>query len=174
MNRRTIISLLCAGSVLCAAPSAKAGDSWFDAMLQSIRNLFHHEPPHYNYDHRLIRAAQIAEKRAHPKKTWHCWGYVKDALLESGVISKRPKSPWAKEAGDELCKKFGFTKVPIKNPYDAPVGAVIVYGGPDAGHVELRAHSGFVSDFISPTPYPRPVIGVFLKETQAPVQAVRT
>ena len=45
-----------------------------------------------------------------------------------------------------------------------PVGAVIVYGGADAGHVELRTASGFVSDFISPTPYPRPLIGIYVKE----------
>jgi hypothetical protein len=41
---------------------------------------------------------------------------------------------------------------------------VIVYGGVDAGHVELRTASGFVSDFISPTPYPRPLIGIYVKE----------
>jgi len=79
------------------------------------------------------------------------------------VISKRPKTPWAKDAGSELCKKFGFIKLPVKNPYDAPVGAVVVYGGPDAGHVELRTKTGFASDFVSRTPYPRPLIGVFVK-----------
>jgi hypothetical protein len=164
MNRRLLFSLLCSAGILFAAPSANA-DDWFDihAIWRSIVKVFCPPKPHYDCDPRLVHAAAIAESRAHPKKTWRCWRYVKDALVESGVISKRPKSPWAKEAGEELCGKFGFTKIPVRNPYDAPVGAVIVYGGPDAGHVELRSSKGFVSDFISKTPYPRPLIGVYVK-----------
>jgi hypothetical protein len=45
------------------------------------------------------------------------------------------------------------------------VGAVIVYGGRDAGHVELRTPNGYVSDFVSPTPYPRPLVGIFVKQS---------
>ncbi len=67
--------------------------------------------------------------------------------------------PWAKQAGDELCRRYGFTKLAVRNPMKAPVGAVLVYGGPDAGHVEIRTATGFVSDFVSPTPYPRPFLG---------------
>jgi len=164
MNRRLIITLLCAGAVFFAAPPARAGD-WFDfkAVMRTLQKFFFPPKPHYACSPRLERAAEIAESRAHPHMTWHCWRYVKDALLEAGAVSERPKSPWAKEAGDELCKRFGFTKIPVRDPYDAPVGAVIVYGGPDAGHVELRSSSGFVSDFISKTPYPRPLIGVYVK-----------
>jgi hypothetical protein len=47
----------------------------------------------------------------------------------------------------------------------APVGAVLVYGGADAGHVEIRTATGFVSDFISRTPYPRPFLGAYVKPT---------
>ena len=115
------------------------------------------------YDPRMIRAAQIAKQRAKPRMTWHCWKYVKDALLAADVVKDRPTSAWAKQAGDELCMKYGFTKLNVRNPYAAPVGAVIVYGGPDAGHVELRTADGFVSDFVSRTPYPRPLVGVFVK-----------
>lgn len=165
MNNRIFVSMLCAWAVLLAPTAVRADDSPFDAILHSLRKVFCHQKPHYEYDHRMIRASEIAVRRAHPQKTWRCWRYVKDALLDAGVVSQRPKSPWAKEAGDELCSKFGFQKLPVRDPYDAPVGAVIVYGGPDAGHVELRTESGFVSDFISRTPYPRPLIGVFVKAT---------
>ena len=115
------------------------------------------------YDPRMIRAVQIAKQRAKPRMTWHCWKYVKDALLAANVVNDRPKSAWAKQAGDELCRQYGFKKLNVRNPYAAPVGAVIVYGGPDAGHVELRTADGFVSDFISRTAYPRPLVGVFVK-----------
>ncbi len=115
------------------------------------------------YDPRMIRAAEIARQRAKPKMTWHCWGYVKDALLAADVVSNRPTSVWAKQAGAELSRKFGFRKLGTRNPYSAPVGAVIVYGGRDAGHVELRTAGGFVSDFISRRAYPRPVVGIYVK-----------
>ena len=116
------------------------------------------------YDSRMVLASKIAAKHAFKKPTWRCWHYVKDALLGAGLVSKRPVSPWAKQAGDELCGTYGFTKLRMTDPLRAPVGAVIVYGGADAGHVELRTASGFVSDFISPTPYPRPLIGIYVKE----------
>ena len=116
-----------------------------------------------HYDPRMIRAAEIAKQRAQPKMTWYCWRYVKDALLAAGLVDSRPTSPWAKDAGQELCAKYGFVKLKISDPRKAPVGAVVVYGGADAGHVELRTATGFVSDFVSPTPYPRPLVGVFVK-----------
>ena len=81
------------------------------------------------YDPRMIRAMEIARERAKPKMTWYCWKYVKDALLAAGLVNSRPTSPWAKEAGNELCEKYGFVKLKIKDPRKAPVGAVVVYGG---------------------------------------------
>jgi hypothetical protein len=115
------------------------------------------------YDPRMLKAAEIARKRAQPHMTWYCWRYVKDALVDAGLVTSRPTSPWAKQAGRELCEKYGFVKLKITDPLKAPVGAVVVYGGQDAGHVELRTANGFVSDFISPTPYPRPLVGIFVK-----------
>jgi len=115
------------------------------------------------YDARMLRAAQIAMSRAYARPTWRCWHYVKDALVASRVIDSRPTSPWAKEAGDELCRDYGFVKLPVRNPAKAPVGAVLVYGGPDAGHVEIRTSTGYVSDFRSATPYPRPFLGAYVK-----------
>src|SRR3954453_22312426 len=102
-----------------------------------------------HYDSRMIEAAHIAKRRAEAQKTWYCWRYVKNALLESGVVSSRPVSAYAKQAGVELVQRYGFVKLPTLDPNRAPVGAVIVYGGNDAGHVEIRTENGFVSDFIS-------------------------
>ena len=118
-----------------------------------------------NYDARMIRAMEIARKRAHPKTTWRCWAYVKDALLAANVVSTRPTTAWAKQAGGELTQKYGFKKLATLDPMLAPVGAVVVYGGSDAGHVEIRTPSGFVSDFVSSQPYPRPVLGIFVKQS---------
>lgn len=127
--------------------------------------LFGQHTTRITYDSRMIRASKIAVSRAYSKPTLRCWHFVKDALLDAGVVAKRPESSWAKEAGEELCSKFGFRKLPVTDPKDAPEGAVIVYGGADAGHVEMRTDSGYVSDFISPTPYPRPLIGVYVKDS---------
>jgi len=164
MNRRTFITLLCAGTVFFAAPSARA-DDWFDfkAIMRTLQNFFFPPPPHYDYDPRMIRAAEIAESHANSHQTWLCWKYVKNALVEARVINRRPKTVSAKDAGTELCDKFGFTKLPIRNPNRAPVGAVLVYIGGDASHVELRTKTGFVSDFISRTHYPLPLSGVYVK-----------
>jgi len=150
------------------AACASAEDSLFDRtrakpLTKEQRSLFGPKSGSRSYDPRMIRAAEIAQRRAHPRTTWHCWKFVKDALLAANVVDSRPKSAWAKNAGDELCRKYGFTKLKISNPYKAPIGAVVVYGGPDAGHVEIRTKDGFVSDFVSRTPYPRPLVGVFVK-----------
>ena len=114
---------------------------------------------------RMANAIQIAQQRAHRKTTWHCWAYVKDAMLAAGVVDSRPTTAYARQAGDELSSKYGFRKLWNRNPKSAPVGAVVVYGGKDAGHVEIRTPSGFVSDFVSRTPYPRPVLGIYVKNS---------
>ena len=168
MNRTLIISSLCALSLLLPASELHADDSRTGQGV--VWNLpshwiapFGHHPLRVTYDRRMILAARIASSRASCKPTWRCWHFVKDALVDAGVVATRPESPWAKQAGEELCGKFGFRKLPVTDPRDAPVGAVLVYGGADAGHVEMRTDSGYASDFISPTPYPRPLIGVYVK-----------
>jgi hypothetical protein len=159
--------LFCASAIITARadePSASLYDkSRARALHLNERSQFGPGASGVEYDARMIRAAEIARSRAHPKTTWYCWRYVKDALLASGVIASRPTTPWAKDAGEELCRRFGFRRLDINDPRRAPVGAVIVYGGQDAGHVELRTANGFVSDFVSSTPYPRPLVGVFVK-----------
>ena len=115
-------------------------------------------------DPKLRRAATIAEERARAHSLSKCWRFVKEALVAAGVVKSRPQTPLAKQAGQELVNNYGFKKLPISNPYEAPVGSVLVYGAKRAaGHVEIRTETGFVSDFRSKTPSPRPLIGVFAK-----------
>ena len=117
------------------------------------------------YDSRMIHAAEIAAERAHRHSTSRCWHSVKNALVDADVVPTRPTTEYAKQAGDELQAKYGFTKISVYSPFDAPVGAVLVYGGRGAGHVEIRTTTGFVSDFISPTPSTRPLLGVYVKRS---------
>jgi hypothetical protein len=113
-------------------------------------------------DPKLRRAATIAEERAHAHSLSKCWHFVKEALVAAGVVKSRPQTTLAKQAGQELVNNYGFKKLPVSDPYQAPVGAVLVYGASQAaGHVEMRTQNGFVSDFVSKTPSRRPLIGVF-------------
>jgi hypothetical protein len=117
-----------------------------------------------NIDPKLCRAATIAEERARTHSHCLCWHFVKEALVAAGVVCSRPATTLAKQAGQELVSDYGFKKLPVSDPYAAPVGAVLVYGaGKAAGHVEIRTQDGFVSDFRSKTPSRRPLIGVFAK-----------
>src|SRR5207248_7885281 len=101
-------------------------------------------------DPKLTRAASIAEERAHAHSRRQCWHYVKEALLASGVIRSRPTTVYAKQAGQELVNNFGFKKLAVNDPYQAPIGSVLVYNASRAaGHVEIRTKDGFVSDFRS-------------------------
>jgi hypothetical protein len=113
---------------------------------------------------KLMQAATIAQERAHAHSKSRCWHYVKEALVASGVIDGRPKTALAKQAGDELVRDYGFKKLPIRDPFAAPLGSVIVYNARGAaGHVEIRTKTGFVSDFRSKTPSRRPLIGIYAK-----------
>ena len=115
-------------------------------------------------DPKLMRAASIAEERAHAHSRSLCWHYVKEALLASGVIDSRPKSELARDAADDLVTNYGFKKLSVRDPFAAPIGSVLVYGtSRSVGHVEIRTKDGFVSDFRSPTPSKRPLIGVYAK-----------
>src|SRR4051812_42489567 len=111
----------------------------------------------------LVRAASIAQERAYAHSKSRCWRYVKEALLAAGAVSSYPKTEYAKQAGDELVNNYGFKKLAINDPFSAPIGAVLVYGGKGAGHVEIRNKSGFVSDFRAEMPSKRKLIGVYAK-----------
>jgi hypothetical protein len=113
---------------------------------------------------KLLRAASIAEERANGHSRERCWHYVKEALLSSGAVSSYPQSVYAKDAAKELVNNYGFKKLPVRDPYKAPVGSVLVYNAKNgAGHIEIRTKHGFASDFRSKIPSPRPLIGVYSK-----------
>jgi hypothetical protein len=111
----------------------------------------------------MVRAAELAAERAYASSHYSCWRYVKEALLEAKIIDSYPKTRFAREAGHELQVSYGFRKLLLTDPYKAPPGAIIVYGGPGPGHVEFRCKTGFVSDFLSPKPSNRPLIGIYVK-----------
>ena len=120
--------------------------------------------PFPHLDPKLARAATIAEERAHAHSRSRCWRYVKEALLASGAVNSYPQTALARQAGDELVQRYGFKRLAVSDPYQAPIGAVLVYGsGRAAGHVEIRTARGFVSDFRTPTPSRRKLIGVYAK-----------
>jgi hypothetical protein len=115
-------------------------------------------------DPKLSRAATIAQERAHAHSRSMCWHAVKEALLASGVIDSRPKSEYARDAAQDLVSNYGFKRLSVRDPFAAPIGSVLVYGtSRSVGHVEIRTKDGFVSDFRSPTPSHRPLIGVYAK-----------
>ena len=116
-------------------------------------------------DPRLLRAASIADDRAHARSKARCWHYVKEALVAAGAVSSYPRSAYACQAGEELAHNYGFKKLSVRDPYDAPLGAVLVYshGSRGAGHVEIRTRNGFVSDYSSKTRCRYPLLAVYGK-----------
>lgn len=167
MRKFSLLSLLAVAFTAFAAPS-HASDSLYDrSKAQKLApekfSLFGPRAGSFKYDNRMVRAAEIAQARARAHSTSRCWRYVKDALLAAKIIPTRPDTAYAKQAAAELQNEYGFKKLSVKDPYKAPVGSVLVYGGRGAGHVEFRTKYGFVSDFVSVKPSPRPLIGVYVK-----------
>jgi hypothetical protein len=117
----------------------------------------------FRYDKRLIRAAEIASERASAHSRKVCWRSVKDALVSAGLVDSRPKTTYAKEAAEELTSDYGFRRILCTDPFKAPLGSVLIYGGKGAGHIEFRTKKGFVSDFVATRPSQRPLIGVYVK-----------
>jgi len=112
-------------------------------------------------DPKLLRAATIAQERADAHSRAQCWHYVKEALIASGAINSYPQSAYAYEAGDELSRVYGFKKLSARDPYAAPLGAILVYGG--RGHVEIRTKDGFASDYYSKERCFYPLLAVYGK-----------
>jgi len=153
-----------------AIPAVTSAPSLYDRRTaqtpdSGILNWFGPKADGVRYDSRMIHAAQIAEQRAQQHSIRSCWRYVKEALLAANVVNTYPGTTYAKQAGEELINKHGFRRLSISDPFKAPLGSVLVYGGAGAGHVEIRTQGGFVSDFESPTPSKRPLLGVFVKPT---------
>lgn len=169
MTRNFCLTLLIAAATLLIwKDGAAASESLYradqaEALTEKQQGLFGPKSSKFKYDKRMVRAAEIAAARARGRSISRCWRYVKQALLASKVIDSYPTTVYAKQAGTELQTKYGFKKIKVKDPFKAPLGSVLVYGGKGAGHVELRTAKGFVSDFASAKPSPRPLIGVYIK-----------
>jgi hypothetical protein len=117
-------------------------------------------------DERMIEAMHLAERGARSRSIHRCWRYVKRALQAADVVECYPQTALAKQAAVELPSRYGFERLDVDDPFEAPVGSVLVYGGRGAGHVEFRTETGFVSDHASRKPSPRPLIGVFIKPVE--------
>jgi hypothetical protein len=182
VRRVTVLTLSCAGSfALFASPiraeSLQESTKKFvykdvSGRVTSVRIIHHYwkTPIVHPFakidprlDPKLARAATFAQERSHAESQAHCWHYVKHALVAAGVINSYPKTANAAEAGDELMRSYGFRRLPIRDPYAAPIGAVLVYGNRTHGHVELRTKDGFVSDYYSKYRCFYPLIAVYGK-----------
>jgi hypothetical protein len=178
----TVLTISCAGSfALLALPLRAEGLQgstkkfvYKDASGQvtSVRIIHHYwkKPIVHPFakidprlDPKLARAATFAQERSHAESQAHCWHYVKHALVAAGVINSYPKTAYAAQAGDELMHSYGFKRLPIRDPYSAPIGAVLVYGNRTHGHVEIRTKDGFVSDYYSKNRCFYPLIAVYGK-----------
>jgi hypothetical protein len=167
ISQLTLLFLCVLAALPCVSRADDSGSLYDQRSAEwispSLQIFFGPKSGGIRYDKRMIEAAKIAAARAHRHSTYQCWGFVKSALVAARVIDSRPTTEYAKEAGTELETKYGFRRIPVNSPFDAPEGAVIVYGGRGPGHVEIRTATGFVSDFYSATPSPRPLLGVYVK-----------
>jgi hypothetical protein len=177
MLRRLVFLILAAGAFI-GLPKQASADIYFASWgstsiayvpVQTGLNTYTFIPqaPRAKHDRRmdrhLVEAAKIAEANASPYSTMRCWRYVKEALLKAGAVGAYPATNYACQAGDELKNRYGFVRLAIHDPYQAPVGAVLVYSGGGAGHVEIRTEHGFASDYRSPWACRYRLIGVYAK-----------
>jgi hypothetical protein len=158
LKKKILHFLLCIGTAIAVSSPV------FGQTLQEESN-FYFSPKldSFRIDPLLMETTEIATMNARMRSHHRCWHSIKEALVEAKAIPSRPTSRLAKQAGDELEQKFGFSKIDISDPFDAPVSSILVYGGKGAGHVEFRTADGFVSDFINPRPSHRPLIGVYIR-----------
>ena len=112
---------------------------------------------------KLREAAAIAQQNANPHSQGLCWRYVKQALVAAGAVKSYPKTSYAIDAGNELVRDYGFTRLSVLNPYAAPLGAVLVYADLKRGHVEIRTKDGFASDYHSNNACFYRLLGVYAK-----------
>ena len=93
-------------------------------------------------DPKLRRAATIAEERARAHSLIEVLAFREG----SAGCCRRSEVPAANNAGETSRPGAGeqlrIQKLPVSNPYEAPVGSVLVYGAKRAaGHVEIRTEN---------------------------------
>jgi hypothetical protein len=88
---------------------------------------------------------------------------VKEALVASGVIDSYPKTNYASEAGEELVRNYGFIRLPVRDQFAAPIGAVLIFGDGSRSHVVIRTKKGFASDYWTKNRCKYPLVAVYGK-----------
>ena len=133
--------------------STKIISSYTGKLTTSLFPASRSDPDPCRYHCRGARACTFAEELLALRERGFAW--------QSGAVDSYPQTALARQAGDELVSRYGFKRLATRDPYQAPVGSVLVYGsGRAAGHVEIRTAHGFASDFRTPTPSRRPLIGI--------------
>ena len=141
VSSKCFLLLLSGCALICLAPTRSAATENQDSLYNpraatkldpAKLSLFGPQASKFRYDKRMVHAAEIAQARAKGHSTSRCWRFVKTALLASKTISSYPKTAYAKQAGTELSTSYGFKKLNVQDPFRAPVGSVIVYGGAGA------------------------------------------
>jgi len=121
-------------------------------------------PTDKHLDPKLTRAATIAQERA-MRTPAQCAGIMskKLARLPGSSIHDQKASMPGMRRRIWSCN-YGFKKLSMRDPFARRIGSVLVYG-PAAASVTSRSgrRTVFVSDFRSPTPRNRPLIGVYAK-----------
>ena len=136
----------------------------------------------YSADERVENAIRFALRHSTTYSRGRCTAAVRQALYATGVVPYRitfghgDRRNWAGNTGPQW-EQNGFRNLlatregrrSIQSPYDAPVGAILVYRGTTnrthMGHVEIRHANGFVSDYRSSRPVGSgfELIGVYVK-----------
>ena len=174
---RNILFPLLAAAALAALPKTVSAQVYYGGYGSAATTysyypsvsgyMFTPQAPPATHDSRmdphLLKAARFADAHAFPHSRLRCWQYVKNALLQAGAVGAYPATNYAVQAGSELTNHYGFVRLPIYDPYRAPVGAVLVYSGGGAGHVEFRTEHGFASDYHSAWRCRYRLIGVYAK-----------
>lgn len=136
----------------------------------------------YSTSKEVDKSIRYGMRNKSPRSKRLCYRYVKRSLLGGDLVDDYLPGAHAKNAVGDL-KRRGFTNMMddprykdlIKNPADAPKGAVLVYRNTrdsrHPGHVEIKTDwgraGGYVSDFYRPTSHTIPnrqLIGVMIKE----------
>jgi hypothetical protein len=107
-----------------------------------------------------MQAATIAQG-APMRIRARCAGIMSKKHCSSGVIDSRPGEARERRRAD-LVSNYGFKRLPVNDPFAAPVGSVLVYASPAPLVMSRSASDGFVSDLFK-NAMPRPLLGVYAK-----------
>ena len=117
------------------------GDPFKKFYMQAYNKIYHNDTKAH------IKKGQ---KRQNGQPGGLCARYVRTFLDKMGCANLGGIGP-AKGYVKPL-QNSGFTLLKTKKPCEAPIGAVIVYGGLGNGHIEIKTPMGYLSDYLSRGP----------------------